>query len=79
MCVCFESVSKEPWVVKHFACLLPLCFFGGRAGELGRGGEVLAFELRASPLLGRCSTTQATPPALFCVLGIFEIGFHEFA
>jgi hypothetical protein len=26
---------------------------------------VLEFEIRASPLLGRCSTTWATPPALF--------------
>jgi hypothetical protein len=30
-------------------------------------------ELRVLHLLGRCSTTRATPPALF-VLDIFEIG-----
>jgi hypothetical protein len=31
----------------------------------------LCFELRASALLGRCSTTWATPPALFCA-GYFQ-------
>jgi hypothetical protein len=34
---------------------------------------VLEFELRTSHLLGRCSTTWASPPALL-VLFIFEIG-----
>jgi hypothetical protein len=28
---------------------------------------LLRYELRASPLIGRRSTTWATPPALFCV------------
>jgi hypothetical protein len=38
--------------------------------------SVLGLELRASRLLSRSSTTKATLPAL-CVLGVFEIGFHE--
>jgi hypothetical protein len=33
----------------------------------------LGFELSASCMLGRCSITWATPPALCCV-GFFEIG-----
>jgi hypothetical protein len=36
---------------------------------------VLEFELRDSHLLGSCSTTLATIPALF-VLCIFEIRYH---
>jgi hypothetical protein len=35
---------------------------------------VLVFELRASYLLGRCSTTWATPPALFIYLFIGGTG-----
>jgi hypothetical protein len=37
---------------------------------------VVGFELRASYLLGRCSTSCATTPALFCVFCsfFFEIG-----
>jgi hypothetical protein len=38
-------------------------------------GRVLGFELRALGLLGRCSTTWATLPALF--VGIFEMGSHK--
>jgi hypothetical protein len=38
---------------------------------------VLGFELRVLHLLGRCSTTSATPPDLFIVLGIFKIGSLE--
>jgi hypothetical protein len=33
-------------------------------------------ESSASHLLGRCSTTWATPPALFALV-IFLIGFHS--
>jgi hypothetical protein len=41
-------------------------FFGGTG-----------FELRALPLLGRCSTTWAMLPALFALV-IFQIGSHIF-
>jgi hypothetical protein len=37
---------------------------------------VIGFELRASSLVGRLSTTLAPPPALF-MLGIFKIGSLE--
>jgi hypothetical protein len=37
---------------------------------------VLGLKLKASPLPGKLSTTQATPQALF-VLGIFEIMAHK--
>jgi hypothetical protein len=38
---------------------------------------VLGFELRVSHLLGRCSTTWAISPAIFFVMGFFEIGSHK--
>jgi hypothetical protein len=37
--------------------------FGFFWGFFGGGGTVLVFELRTFHLLGRCSTTWATPPA----------------
>jgi hypothetical protein len=51
-------------------CVFVCCrFFGFLA--------VLEFELRASRLLGRCSTTWATPPALFA-LAVFHVQSHGF-
>jgi hypothetical protein len=38
---------------------------------------VLGFEHWALCLLGRLSTTRATPPVLFLELDIFKIGSHE--
>jgi hypothetical protein len=53
-------------------CLCECGVFGWDFGELFFLA-VWEFELRGSHLLGRCSTTWATPPALF-LLGIFKIG-----
>jgi hypothetical protein len=39
---------------------------------------VLGFDLRASHLLGRCSTTCTAPPVLFALV-ILELGVSPFA
>jgi hypothetical protein len=41
--------------------------------------SVLRFEFRAESLLGKLSSTWATPPPLFCALVISQIGSHTFS
>jgi hypothetical protein len=69
-----SSWSQDPpacWItaVPHHAWHIFFFFFGGLFWE--------KFEPKASHCLGRCFTTWATLPALFCIEVFFELGSCE--